>query len=151
VNVEDLIRQYVNQSNIMQLATCLNDQPWVVTVHFYADADLNLYWSSRSDRRHSQEIAANPNVSATILTHENTTEENWVIGLTASGQAEQLDSLGDDITGAYIKKLLKDPELPFKIASGAVPDKWYRLKLLSIILFDNKDFPTEPRQEWHAK
>lgn len=144
---KDVIKQQINQVNIMQLATSLNDVPWVVTVHFYADDELNLYWSSRDNRRHSQEITANPNAAATILVHENTEAENWVMSVTASGQAEPVEDLDDEIAAAYIKKLLKDPELPAKIKSGSVPDKWYRLKPASIILFDTKNFPQNPRQE----
>jgi nitroimidazol reductase NimA-like FMN-containing flavoprotein (pyridoxamine 5'-phosphate oxidase superfamily) len=142
----DLIKKYINQSNILQLATSVKDMPWVVTLHFYADEDLNLYWSSRHNRRHSQEVLTNPNASATILVHENTQKENWVIGVTLSGQAELVEDLNDSIAQAYVKKLLKDPDLPLKIRDGSVPDKWYRLKPETIILFDNKDFPENPRQ-----
>jgi uncharacterized protein YhbP (UPF0306 family) len=60
---KDVIRRNINKCNIMQLATSSNDIPWVVTVHFYADDELNLYWSSRDSRRHSQEIASNPNAA----------------------------------------------------------------------------------------
>jgi nitroimidazol reductase NimA-like FMN-containing flavoprotein (pyridoxamine 5'-phosphate oxidase superfamily) len=151
MNAEEVIKKEVNNCNIMQLATCANDKPWVVTVHFYADDELNLYWCSRPDRRHSEEVRANPNASATILVHENTEAENWVIGITYSGQVEELAALDNKLAQAYIDKLLKDPELPRKIASGEIPDKWYRLKPENIILFDTKNFPAGPRQELNLK
>jgi uncharacterized protein YhbP (UPF0306 family) len=149
--VEDLIKQYVNKSNIMQLATCVNDQPWVVTLHFFADEQLNFYWTSRPERRHSKEIFLNSNVSNTILLHENTDDEDWVIGLSANGKAELLDEVEDSVSSAYVAKLLKNPDLPAKITNGSDPAKWYRFIPSSIVLFDNKDFPNDPRQELEIK
>jgi nitroimidazol reductase NimA-like FMN-containing flavoprotein (pyridoxamine 5'-phosphate oxidase superfamily) len=146
--VEDFVRQYVNQVNIMQLATCSDNQPWVVTVHFYADDDLNFYWTSRPDRRHSKELAVNPKVSSTALVHENTSQEDWVIGLTVSGEAKLIENVDAKIAQAYIGKLLKDPNLPANIKNGTDPAKWYILKPTSIIWFDTKNFPTDPRQQW---
>lgn len=151
MTAEEVARREINKCNIMQLATCADNIPWVVTVHFYADDDLNLYWCSRPDRRHSQEIRQNTNASATILIHENTTEENWVIGITVSGKAEELKMLDGKLAQAYIDKLIKDPQMPQKIASGEIPDKWYRLKPESMILFDTKNFPTSPRQQLNFK
>jgi nitroimidazol reductase NimA-like FMN-containing flavoprotein (pyridoxamine 5'-phosphate oxidase superfamily) len=145
--VEDLIRQYINQVNILQLATSKDDQPWIVTVYFYADENHNIYWNSRPNRRHSQDIESNPNVAAILLIHENTASEDWVIGLTISGQAKIIENLDDKLSEVYISKLLKDPDLPAKIKNGTDPAKWYRLKPSSLVLFDTKDFPTDPRQE----
>ncbi len=149
--VEELIRKYINQVNIMQLATSANDQPWVVIVHYYADLDFNLYWTSRPDRRHSKEIAANPKTSATILIHENTANENWVIGLTASGESELVNNMEDKISQAYVSKLHKDPNLPANIATGKDLANWYVLRASNIILFDSKDFPTNPRQDYKIR
>ena len=146
--IEDFLEQYINKSNILQLATSADNQPWVVTVHYFADQEFNLYWTSKPDRRHSKEIILNPKVSATILVHENTPSEDWVIGITVSGEARQVESIDSKIAEAYIKKLLKDPDLPANITNGTDPAKWYVLKPLSLILFDSKDFPTQPRQEW---
>jgi uncharacterized protein YhbP (UPF0306 family) len=150
MNAKDLIKQYINQPIIMQLATCVNNQPWVCTVHFYADDKLNLYWVSRNDRRHSKEIKVNPKVSATILIHENTATEDWVIAVTLEGIAEVVDeSIIQNVGQDYVNKTAKDPELLAKIVDG--PDKFYRLIPSSIVLFDNKNFPKDPRQEWKPK
>lgn len=56
----------------MQLATAVNDQPYLCTVHYYSDDNLNFYWSSKPFRRHSGEIEQNPKVSTYVLIHENT-------------------------------------------------------------------------------
>jgi hypothetical protein len=59
--------------------------------------------------------------------------------------------IGEKIAGqtgdAYIRKLTRDPGLLTDIASGKNPHKFYRLKPSRIVLFDNKNFPDDPRQE----
>lgn len=145
---KELIKQYINQPIIMQLATSQDNQPWVCTVHFYADEDLNFYWVSRTDRRHSKEIAANPKVSATIVVHENTATEDWVISITAEGVAELLEtSIVQKIGQDFINKTSKDPTMLEKVMTPDNPDKFYRLKPSRVVLFDSKNFPTNPRQE----
>jgi len=50
----------------MQLATALDNQPWVCSVWFAADKDLNIYWFSSTTRRHSGEVLKNKKVAAAI-------------------------------------------------------------------------------------
>lgn len=147
--VEDLIRQYINQAKVMQLATTVDNQPWVCHLHFYADEALNLYWISTEVRRHSLEIATNPKVAVTILVHENTEQENYVIGLSITGKAELLgDDIDKKIAESYVKKTARAASLVEDIKSGKNPHKFYRIKPSKIVLFDSKDFPENPRQEW---
>lgn len=142
---KQLAKEYLHKINIMQLATSKNDQPWVCTVHFYADDNLNLWWSSRTDRRHSEQIAGNPQASATVLVHENTPEEDYVIAVTATGKAEQVKDIPEKIKQAYITKL----DRPVHLTPPANMQEFYRLKPESIIVFDTKNFPQSPRQEFN--
>lgn len=66
-DVEQTIREYLPQTFHMSLGTSRDNKPWVCEVHFAFDDDLNLYWRSTPDRRHSQEIADNPNVAGNIV------------------------------------------------------------------------------------
>ncbi len=68
---QELIRQYLPKINVMQLATSVDSQPWLCIVHYYSDEDLNFYWISTPERRHSQEIKDNQKAAAAILVHEN--------------------------------------------------------------------------------
>jgi uncharacterized protein YhbP (UPF0306 family) len=143
---EELVRQYLSQIKIMQLATSVDDQPWSCTIHYYTDKDLNFYWISTLAREHSQHIARNPKVAAAILVHENTAAEDYIIGLSVSGVAELLGSQVEDAIGrAYVTKLNRDPKLLSDIASGKNLHKFYRLRPSRIVLFDNKNFPDSPR------
>jgi uncharacterized protein YhbP (UPF0306 family) len=143
------ISNYLNQVRVMQLATSIDDQPWACTVHYFSDEDCNLYWVSTETREHSQNIARNPKVSAAILVHENTPDEPYVIGISIAGKAELIGAyIPDQIGSAYIRKLGRNPSLLTDIANGKDPHKFYRLKPSRIVLFDSKNFPDNPRQEW---
>lgn len=142
----EIASQAINQRKILQLATTKADTPWIVTVHFLADEAFNLYWISRMDRRHSQEIRGNAHAAATILVHENVAGEDWVTAITISGEAEELDGVDARVAKAYLEKLDKKPEEVESAASGQGQARFYRLKPNQISLFDNKNFPEEPKQ-----
>jgi len=67
VDVEKIVREYVDKSIHMSLATSANNKPWVCEVHFTYDENLNIYWRSKTARRHSQEIASNASVAGNIV------------------------------------------------------------------------------------
>jgi uncharacterized protein YhbP (UPF0306 family) len=67
MDVEKVIREYIDKSLHLSLATCIGNKPWVCEVHFVYDEDLNLYFRSLPSRRHSQEIAQNSNVAGNIV------------------------------------------------------------------------------------
>lgn len=67
LDVEKIVKEYIDKSLHMSLATVSGDKPWVCEVHFVYDDNLNLYWRSLASRRHSQEIAVNPNVAGNIV------------------------------------------------------------------------------------
>jgi hypothetical protein len=99
-------------------------------------------------RRHSIEIDQNPNVAIALKIHENTKEENYAIGISAEGNAkligkEEIEKIGNQ----YVKKLDKEPTLVDDILNGKKPFKFYRFNPIKLVLFDNKNFPDDPRQE----
>jgi uncharacterized protein YhbP (UPF0306 family) len=148
MNAEAIVKELINKANVMQMATSIDNKPWVCNLHFYADSENNLYWISTEARLHSEHIKANPNTAATILIHENTSQENYVIGLSISGESELLGSeVAESIAQGYINKLGRDQQLLKDIKSGQNPHKFYKMKPSKIILFDNKDFPDNPRIE----
>jgi len=67
MDLEHTIRQYLPDIIHMSLATSKGTRPWVCEVHFAYDNDLNLYYRSLMTRRHSEEIALNPNVAGNIV------------------------------------------------------------------------------------
>jgi uncharacterized protein YhbP (UPF0306 family) len=149
---EELIREYLPMVNVMQLATSVGNQPWLCTVHFYNDDDFNLYWISTPERRHSQEIAHNNKVAAYMLVHENTPEEDYVIGISIEGTAELIGQEVDGVIDkAYAKKQDKDPQLMADIKSGKNPHRFYKFTPTKFVIFDTKNIKGNPRQEWSLK
>jgi uncharacterized protein YhbP (UPF0306 family) len=66
-DVEHVIREYLPQVIHLSLATCVNNKPWVCEVHYVYDDDLNLYFRSKTEKRHSKEIAINNSVAGNIV------------------------------------------------------------------------------------
>jgi uncharacterized protein YhbP (UPF0306 family) len=67
MDLEKIIRKYIDRSIHMSLGTSNGSKPWVCEVHFVYDPDLNLYFRSLKSRRHSQDIASNPSVAGNIV------------------------------------------------------------------------------------
>ena len=86
---QELLKQYLEQQYMMQLATTRDGRLWICTVWFIADAERNLYWASLPTRRHSQDIAANSEVAAAIAVQYGIGES--VIGVQLEGSAEMLE------------------------------------------------------------
>ena len=59
------ILDYLKSHNTMTLATCAGEEPWAATV-FYASDELQLYFFSAPEARHSVNLSSNPRVAATV-------------------------------------------------------------------------------------
>src|SRR6478735_1055920 len=67
MDLRQLVQDYCKNTDFMQVATFNDGQPWICTVTFASDDDLNLYWVSNKDRRHSIEILQNATVAVAIV------------------------------------------------------------------------------------
>jgi len=90
MDIEQIIREYLPQVVHMSLGTSKDNKPWVCEVHFAYDDDLNVYFRSKASRRHSQEIAANPNVAGNIVKQHALGE--MPAGVYFEGTAEKLEA-----------------------------------------------------------
>lgn len=90
VNVEQIVREYIEKTMHMSLATVSGNAPWICEVHFAYDGNLNLYFRSLKSRRHSKEIAVNPNVAGNIIDKYNLGDA--VVGVYFEGKATLLES-----------------------------------------------------------
>lgn len=148
--VQDLVVRYLDQARQMQIATCSGNQPWAATVFFAHDNLNNLYWVSKPDARHSQEIANNPRVAGAIsLEHSDT---NPARGLQFQGNARQVTD-PDEIRHLFLAygeryNALNQVE---DIISGKNPYHLYEAKPELFVLYDEENFPTNPRQEWDLR
>ena len=125
--LKNYILDYLKQNRVMTLATCKDDVPWAASVMFAYDDDLNLYFISKPETRKTQNILANPEISATINQFQKTPGK--VLGVQLEGAAQKLDKKKSTEELEIFKKrfnwaekYLHDHEL-FKIA----PKKIYYL------------------------
>lgn len=56
MQASELIKKYLDEKQVMQLATVRDGQPWVCNIHFVPDGNGTLYWLSKPTRRQSLEI-----------------------------------------------------------------------------------------------
>ncbi len=88
MDVEKIVRENIDKTIHMSLATSADNKPWVCELHFAYDGELNLYWRSKKSRRHSQEIEQNPNVAGNIVQQFGIKDS--VVGIYFEGNAEEL-------------------------------------------------------------
>ncbi len=148
MHIKPFIDAYLHQAEVMQLATAANNQPWACTVHFvYTPDSYKIYWVSDASRRHSQEVAANPRVAAAIAISTN----QPVIGVQIEGDAVCVTDTAEREVGArlFAKRHGSGEEFIQAVMSGKKPLYCLTPRLLAI--FDKKNFPDDPKQEWHLK
>lgn len=149
MDVEKIIREYVEKTIHMSLATSENNIPWVCEVHFAVDDDLNIYWRSKTDRRHSIEIAKNPFVAGNIVKQHELNES--VVGVYFEGRAELLENV-DENHPAYISLSLSlgiDKE-KLKEAKREDGHKFYKITVKNWYAFGRfgADHGQKLRLEW---
>jgi len=147
MDLKKLIEDYLKEVKLMQLATSANNQPWVCSVWFGFDEDLNIYWFSSTTRRHSKEVMKNPKVSAAIVYPH--TPKDPPRGLQLEGTAELLTKK-EDIAKArsvYEGRIFSKKEVDGFINSKTSPHRFYKIKPTQFVLFDLVNFPNNPRQE----
>lgn len=134
MDVEKLVREYIDKTIHMSLATSADDKPWVCEVHFAYDKDLNLYFRSLSSRRHSQEIAANPNVAGNII--DKYALGDAVVGLYFEGTAKQLGA-GEEQQKAFecINSRLKAGDGILEEAQNPEGHQFYKISVQNFYVF----------------
>jgi uncharacterized protein YhbP (UPF0306 family) len=107
--LKETVLDYLKTHNTMTLATTRDNRPWAASV-FYASDGFTLYFISDPEVCwHSQNIAENPHVSATVdedYRLENPDDWRKVKGIQLEGIAEMLTSEEEvaRAVAAYVKK-----------------------------------------------
>lgn len=143
-----LIEEYLKEARLMQVATTKSNQPWACSLYFAYDGALNLYWISSTDRRHSEEIRNNKKVSgAIVLPH---TPGDKVRGIQFQGTAEELLDKKRATAGMkdYAKRYGMGPKQIKAIVQNKDGHVCYKVTPSLYVLFDEVNFPKDPRQEY---
>ena len=106
LDVETIIREYIDKTVHMSLATVSGDAPWVCEVHFAYDENLSLYFVSLPTTRHCRELAVNPRVAGNIIKQHSL--EEAPNGIYFEGSAEVITEPSDKEIEIYCSRLNRD-------------------------------------------
>ncbi len=147
MDLKQLITDYLKEARLMQVATAKDNQPWVCNVYFAFNNDLNLYWISTPQRRHSQEIETNEKVAGTIVLPHILGQK--VRGIQFQGVGRKAE--GEEMQQAmdtYAARMGMKDERKQNILDGKDNHVPYMIKPTLYVLFDEASFPNNPRQEY---
>jgi len=136
--LKQTVLAYLRDHNTLTLATTGPDGPWAAAV-FYVNDGFDLYFLSEPDTRHSRNVAANPQVSATI--HEDYTNWRLIQGIQLEGRCEMIGAPAKGLRAMrlYIEKypfidsLAAAPEL----ARALAKTRFYRIRPTRLYFIDN--------------
>lgn len=148
MELRKLIEDYLKDARMMQIATAKDNQPWACTVYFAFDEHLNLYWISTPTRRHSEEIRINENVAGTIVLPH--TPGDDVRGIQFQGIAKELRDKNEAKEGIkhYAQRYGMDKKRIDAILEREDGHVCYTISPTLYVLFDEVNFPDDPRQEY---
>jgi uncharacterized protein YhbP (UPF0306 family) len=145
MDVEKIVREYIDKTVHLSLATVHDNRPWVCEVHFAYDDGLNLYFRSLASRRHSQEIALNPNVAGDIIDRYALGEP--VVGVYFEGTATLLGpGKEQDTAFMCIKNRLKADDTILQEAALEGGHQFYKISVQNWYVFGR--FGGEPGQKY---
>lgn len=147
MDLRPFIAEYLIKAIMMHLGTSHGSNPWVTTVYFASDTELNLYFLSRKNRRHSREIANNPHVAGAIVLPHNYGDK--VRGMQFEGIAQELKEQ-EAVQGrtVYTQKFWIVEDRALNQQEGVDSQGVFRVKPEKYILFDEVNFPDNPSQEY---
>jgi uncharacterized protein YhbP (UPF0306 family) len=120
-----ITEEVLSRGHLMSLATVDEGGPWVSDVVYVFDDDLNIYWISKVDARHSRAILKNPQVAGTITVSNAPQEKN--VGIQFSGTAEKLEGDFTELAAKHLAKRGKPaPDVGKSILGPG--QAWYRIK-----------------------
>lgn len=64
---QDLVREIISTCRYLSLSTTDGNEPWIATIEYLHDDQLNFYFLSTDDSRHVQHIDKNPMVALAIF------------------------------------------------------------------------------------
>lgn len=141
--------QFISQHNFMIVAT-YGDFPWIASVYYSFDNDLNLYFLSDPATLHCKQIAQNPAVAVAIAdSHQPVSKlkkglQLWGVAKQISGEKKINHAL------TLWKKSLnvKNPQLTYtNMLKKVITGRMYQISPKRIKLFDQELFKVEDGKE----
>lgn len=137
-----ITKQYLQgDAKTLQLATVRGGKPWIATVYFVVDDELNIYWLSWPERRHSREIAENSAVAGAVVIKA----DQPVIGVQLAGVVSEVtdDKTIESVMKLYVAKYDQGHKFREAVAAGTNKHHMYKLTPREILLFDEVTYPSD--------
>jgi len=146
--LKKMILDYLKEAKLLQIATAKNNKPWVATLWYVHDSKFNLYFISRRSRRHSLELMRNPDVAGAITKTHIIGSGEKVRGLQFEGKAEECHGATlKEASKLYLSKYPRAVKIPLEKLQDPNFTATYVVHPRTFVLFDEVNFPKEPRQE----
>ncbi len=142
--MKDLIKEFLDSKKDMQLATVANGKPWICTVYFVYDDDLNLYWTSGRSRQHSLEIFNDSSSAVTIVKDTERKQALQITGNAFEVADKDLERVHELYQDRYGKKDYDLEEMKKHNPEGR---SYWVFKPTEISLWDEVNYPDEPKQK----
>lgn len=140
LKIKELVIEVLEKGYLMSLAT-YDESVWVADVIYIFDEDLNIYWMSDPEARHSVAIIKNNKVAGTI-TNSGQGQDNE--GIQFSGIAEKIEGDRYDLVVKHFAKRKK--EIPLENEDVLQGDSWYILRPDNVELIYEKLFGFEKQK-----
>jgi uncharacterized protein YhbP (UPF0306 family) len=141
------IHHYLHQAKLMQICTSVQDRPWCASVWFAADDHLQLYWISKSSRRHSKELMQNNCVAGTIVMPQTPEDIPSAIQFEGTGQRVVDKKEIERAREIYIGRIFSKEQVDTFTHPAVDAHEWYVVRPKRFVLFDMVHFPDSPQQE----
>lgn len=141
-DIKKLIQEVLEKGYLLSLATQDEGGLWVADVIYVHDENLNIYWLSQTQTRHSQAILTNNMVAGTVTVSNNQGEQN--LGIQFEGVAEKIE--GDVLEIAKKHRAKRDKPEPQ--TEGEILDQgesWYKITPTKIELIYEPFFGYQKR------
>lgn len=139
-DIKQLIIEVLEKGYLMSLGTHDKNGVWVCDLVYVYDDDINIFWMSFPDARHSNAIKLNPQVAA-VITANTANEPDMSIQL--SGIATRLEGSRHDLTLVYnARRGRPAPKEDEDVLGGR---SWYMLKPKKIDLIHQQLFGFEKK------
>ncbi len=143
------VLDFLKKHKLMSIAT-YGDHPWIASVYYSNDDDMNIYFLSSPETLHARHIAKNERVAISIAASDQKPSDTKR-GLQLYGEAQQISD------GAKIQHALRlwketlnisDPLLTYQnMMKKVVKGRMYRITPKKIKLFDQHLFDVDDGQE----
>jgi len=144
--LKNLIESYIKDQKLVQIATLNDNQPWISSVFYLCDSDLNLYWISLPDTRHSQHILNNLNTAATVVALGEAGKDIAAVQMEGNSVIVNDKKEIEEIIIQYCKLYNRGDKWLDEYLAGENPHKLYKFTPKSYELFDTKNYPDNPKQ-----